>query len=241
MLEAGSESAASMLNIVLKYLSARPDIQEQAYQELRSTGSSQSPTLSFKFNAPYTTAIIREILRLIPSTSIGIPHYTTEDVEYEGKIIPKNTIVVINSWSLFRDESKDPTAGAFRPERWLKENDHPREPPDSDSDSGYSSCGREKYDSEETSQGVRSSVRNTSTFDVERYIWGAGRRICPGMHLAENSLWLAIAKIIWAYKIEPGIGQPKGGSSANDFGDSAYEEGRITIPKVFPLRFLPRS
>jgi cytochrome P450 len=35
------------------------------------------------------------------------------------------------------------------------------------------------------------------------YDFGAGRRICPGMHSAKQSLLLGLAKILWAFEIMP--------------------------------------
>jgi hypothetical protein len=29
------------------------------------------------------------------------------------------------------------------------------------------------------------------------------RRICPGIHVAERELWLAISRLLWAYDIRP--------------------------------------
>lgn len=43
--------------------------------------------------------------------------------------------------------------------------------------------------------------------------YGGGRRICPGMHLAERTLWQSMAKLLWAFEITPAsdpvTGQPK--------------------------------
>lgn len=33
--------------------------------------------------------------------------------------------------------------------------------------------------------------------------FGFGRRICPGMHLASNSLFINIARLLWAFDILP--------------------------------------
>lgn len=38
----------------------------------------------------------------------------------------------------------------------------------------------------------------------DHYGYGTGRRFCPGAHLAERNLFLAMAKILWAYKIKEG-------------------------------------
>ena len=45
--------------------------------------------------------------------------------------------------------------------------------------------------------------------DVNHFTFGAGRRICPGMYIAERSLFLAIAKILWAFEVRP-VRDPEG-------------------------------
>lgn len=46
-------------------------------------------------------------------------------------------------------------------------------------------------DAKEDSVGARS----------ELFTFGAGRRICPGQHLAERNLFLTISKILWTFDI----------------------------------------
>jgi hypothetical protein len=60
------------------------------------------------------------------------------------------------------------------------------------------------------------------------------------MHHAQNSLFIALAKTLWAYEIRAPLdlnGQPE----SIDTSDWAYEDGRFTVPRPFKLRFLPRS
>ena len=59
------------------------------------------------------------------------------------------------------------------------------------------------------------------------------------MHLAENSLFITIACIIWAFEILPPLENGKVG--VVDVSDSAYEDGANTLPKPSKLRFVPRS
>jgi len=33
----------------------------------------------------------------------------------------------------------------------------------------------------------------------DHYGYGAGRRLCPGIHLAERNLFVGIAKLLWAF------------------------------------------
>jgi Cytochrome P450 len=61
----------------------------------------------------------------------------------------------------------------------------------------------------------------------DHFSFGAGRRICPGAGLAENSLFITLARILWAFNIEA-IGEV----STDD-----YEDGSITCPRVFKAKF----
>jgi cytochrome P450 len=37
--------------------------------------------------------------------------------------------------------------------------------------------------------------------DRDHYSYGGGRRICPGMHVAERSLFIDIARLMWGFDI----------------------------------------
>ncbi|KAI5120722.1 hypothetical protein M0805_006428 [Coniferiporia weirii] len=73
--------------------------------------------------------------------------------------------------------------------------------------------------------------------DPASAVFGFGRRICPGRHFAEASLWLAIANILTVFDISPGLDAdgrevlPEGGFT----NDSTSE------PEKFDCRFLPRN
>jgi len=36
----------------------------------------------------------------------------------------------------------------------------------------------------------------------DHYAYGAGRRICVGIHIAERNLFINIAKLVWAFNFE---------------------------------------
>jgi cytochrome P450 len=38
------------------------------------------------------------------------------------------------------------------------------------------------------------------------WTFGFGRRACPARHLAANSVWIALARLIWAYDVTPAPG-----------------------------------
>ena len=35
------------------------------------------------------------------------------------------------------------------------------------------------------------------------FTFGAGRRVCPGFHVAERNLFIAISRILWGFNISP--------------------------------------
>jgi cytochrome P450 len=44
------------------------------------------------------------------------------------------------------------------------------------------------------------NLDGTLTGDTVSFVWGFGRRVCPGRHLAESSLWSAMACLLAVYK-----------------------------------------
>ncbi|KAH7350668.1 putative O-methylsterigmatocystin oxidoreductase [Rhexocercosporidium sp. MPI-PUGE-AT-0058] len=175
-------------------------------------GPSASPTFDHEDQLPYIRAMVKEILRIRPVTNIGTPHYTTADVTYKDYYIPKGTIVCIHTYALHLDASRYDAPYEFRPER--------------------------RYLHHPLKAGAYAS--HPDPYARDHFAFGGGRRICPGMHLAENSLFITLAKILWAFKIEPGL-NVDGTQQVMDTSDDAYELGSNTLPKPFKARFIPRD
>ncbi|KAF0319369.1 hypothetical protein GQ607_013337 [Colletotrichum asianum] len=212
MIEAGSETTSSALNSAILYLSAHPGVQDTANAELtKVVGDDRSPTFSDEADLPYIRAMGKEILRIRPVTNIGSPHYTTADIFYKDYFIPKNTVVAIPQYVLHYSSEKWDNPEAFDPSRYLS------------------------YPEKAGFYAAQGDAKGRDHFD-----FGGGRRICPGMHLAENSLFVTLAKILWAFKIEPAL-DPSGNQIPVDLSDDAYEPGVNTLPKPFKARFVPRN
>lgn len=77
--------------------------------------------------------------------------------------------------------------------------------------------------------------------DRDHYGYGSGRRTCPGIHLAERNLWLAMAKLLWAFKISPG--KDESGRTVTPDVDPAtgYCEGFLVCAYDFPAEFEVRG
>ncbi|RAQ67739.1 O-methylsterigmatocystin oxidoreductase, partial [Aspergillus flavus] len=74
----------------------------------------------------------------------------------------------------------------------------------------------------------------------DHFTFGAGRRICPGIHLAENGLFLAVANIIWAYEFKLPL-DDQGEEIPLDITDEGFMEGAIRVPKQYTVRILERN
>jgi cytochrome P450 len=138
----------------------------------------------------------------------GTPHASTEDDYYEGYYIPSGTTVLGNSWAINLNDEYYPDPHRFYPARFL------------------SPLGKTESKADTAEGKPHPSKSGHSSF-------GWGRRICPGADLAVNSLFIALAKILWAFDI-----RPKEGVIYNTF---AYTEGFNIRPKKFECEITVRS
>ncbi|KIJ14785.1 hypothetical protein PAXINDRAFT_99849 [Paxillus involutus ATCC 200175] len=73
--------------------------------------------------------------------------------------------------------------------------------------------------------------------DNIHYIYGFGRRICPGRHLADASQWIAVASILAVFQIR---------KAKNEHGEDVeivpqFSSGLVTRPAPFKCEIVPRS
>jgi cytochrome P450 len=175
---AGSDTTASTLCSAILALVTHPEALVIAHAEMESViGTSRTPTFDDEAKLPYIRALAKEVLRWRPVAVLGgTPHATTEDDNYEGWLIPRGTTVLGNSWAINLNDEYYPKPDLFNPARFLDEKD-PR------------------YVPELKGQKTHPAKAGHSSF-------GWGRRICPGADLAANSLFIALAKLIWSFDIQ---------------------------------------
>jgi cytochrome P450 len=76
-----------------------PDIQKKAQDEIdRVVGGNRLPSFADKSLLPYISCIVWECLRWNPVTPMAVPHFVTEDDEYDGYRIPKRSTIMANVW-----------------------------------------------------------------------------------------------------------------------------------------------
>ena len=181
--------------------------------------------------------IIKESHRWRPVTPLGVPHALAEgqlhlsrlrlksianitfpDDHLDGMLLPKGSAVILNVWGMHHDPKRWQEPEHFQPERFA---DFPALA------SVYAASGEgDKRD---------------------HFGYGAGRRICPGIHLAERNLFVAVAKLLWAFefsKLDGAVNDAsaeKGSSQGFLHGPKDYgchvrlrsEKKRETIMKEF--------
>ncbi|TVY84076.1 Cytochrome P450 monooxygenase yanC [Lachnellula suecica] len=176
---AGSDTTASTLCSAVLALVTHPDALKAAQAELDSViGVENVPTFEDEERLPYIRALAKEVLRWRPVAVLGgTPHATSEDDMYQGRYIPTGATILGNNWAINLNEEYYPNPQWFNPVRFLDEKD-PR------------------YLPELRGNKIHPAKAGHSSF-------GWGRRICPGAELAANSLFIALAKLVWAFDILP--------------------------------------
>jgi cytochrome P450 len=152
---------------------AYPETQARAQAELDAVvGRNRLPTFADYPHLPYIRAMVKEALRWRPIDPVGLPHRSTEDDWYNGMFIPKGTICIPNVWLLNRD-----------PEIYGE-------------DATEFNPARHLDANGELAPGP------VDTKEESHVTYGFGRRLCVGRHVANNSLFIDIAIVLWANKID---------------------------------------
>ncbi|EGN92782.1 hypothetical protein SERLA73DRAFT_116913 [Serpula lacrymans var. lacrymans S7.3] len=143
ILFAGHETTSNTLSFALWELARDPKVQNKLREEIRATelavhGHGDSQFTTADFNAmPYTTAFMKEVLRVHPVAYHSHRYATKDDVlplsrpitTNSGKVIhevpiPKGTRIVGSVVGYNRDKNIwGEDADVFDPERWLKPSD----------------------------------------------------------------------------------------------------------------------
>lgn len=219
---AGSDTTASTMCSAFLALVTHPETLKAAHAELdKVIGPDRTPTFDDEAQLPYIRAFCKEVLRWRPVAVLGgTPHASTEDDNYEGCYIPSGTTVLGNTWAINLNEEYYPNPHHFYPPRFLDEHIASR----NKSTAAGTSVSNEK----DVELGGRSHPNRAGHSS-----FGWGRRVCPGANLATNSLYIAMAKLLWAYDIQPIPGRK--------YDTFDYTEGFNIRPKPFECVIRVRS
>ncbi|KAI7866024.1 cytochrome P450 [Spinellus fusiger] len=231
LINAGTDTISVTLSWAFAYLSQYPEVQEKICNELDSfiKEHKRLPDFSERNHFPYMIAVQRELFRLFPPTPLGAPHvaeqdckhtkvinstwklnnYTVSIVIVSDYLVKKGTTLISNVYSIHQNPDYFSESDKFIPERFI-----------SNTSTFYASA-------------------NGNIANRDQYTFGWGRRICPGIYLAEIKLFLVYVSVWSQYIVEPKLdsnGKPEHGNVPDPVNG-----GFVMKPKPYEVRFIERS
>ncbi|KAG2354665.1 cytochrome P450 [Suillus spraguei] len=207
---AGFETTTSTLLVFLLAMVLYPEVQVKAHAEIdRVVGRDRLPCFDDRPLLPYVEAILRKTLRWYPVVPLGIANATTTSDIYKGYFIPKGQHHTVLS----------------------------KVANDSDYQGLAMTHDEMKYPSPDEFKPERFLHDDGSlTSDTMTLCFGWGRRMCVGRHLADASLWIAMASFLAVFSIHKAV---------DDQGIDIpvipnFTTGLTIHPKHFPCRIVPR-
>ena len=113
---AGQETTGSAFAWALHYLSQRPDVIDHIANEYtQATANGERPALDV---LPWTTAVVREVLRLSPP-AYAVERTPQEDVVIDGFDVKAGSLMVLSPFLCHRDADHWSAPDTFKPERFI--------------------------------------------------------------------------------------------------------------------------
>lgn len=213
LMEAGADTTAIVLMNFTMAMLLNPRVMRTGQEAVDAVvPENRLPMFEDLPNMNYINQTVKETMRWRAIINMGIPHSNPEPTEIHGYHIPKDSIIFGNVWSMQLDSSHYKDANTFYPER---------------------------YDGNRKS--TFESSMEADPMDRDHYVFGWGRRICPGIHLAEASVLLFAARLLWAFDITPAKDDNGNDIPVSCDPAKAYHNSIITNTKVFPLCLKLRS
>ncbi|WP_040695483.1 cytochrome P450 [Nodosilinea nodulosa] len=114
---AGHETTANALSWTWMLLSQNPQVWERLQNELDTALEGRSPTIDDLPQLPYTSAIIKESMRLYPPVSL-LGREAAEDTTVGDCQVPQGTVMLLSQWVMHRSPDYFEQADQFLPDRW---------------------------------------------------------------------------------------------------------------------------
>lgn len=121
---AGHETTALALTFALHLLGRHPDVQDRVREEVRVVLADGTPTAATAAALPWTTAVLKEAIRLYPSAPI-LGRLCVEEDELLGRRVPVGTNVVVVPWTIHRHPEFWADPLVFDPSRFTGEGTRP--------------------------------------------------------------------------------------------------------------------
>ncbi|KAF7302459.1 Cytochrome P450 [Mycena chlorophos] len=116
---AGADTAACASHNFILAMLLHPVVQARAQEELdRVLGRDRLARISDKAQLPFVMNVVWEVFRWAPPAPVAVPHRSRADVEFDGYVIPKDTMLLASLYSMSRDPAVYTSAEEFNPDRF---------------------------------------------------------------------------------------------------------------------------
>ncbi|KAI9274024.1 cytochrome P450 [Helicostylum pulchrum] len=206
LVAAGTDTVSISLQWNIAVMCRRPDIQKKVISEIDEfiKCNGRLPSFKERNHLPYCISVMKESMRFRSTIPLGLAHTAYEDLIIDGYMIPKNSILISSMDSMHMRQDIYPNPKKFEPERFMN------------------------------NLKTMQSAANGKLEERDHFNFGWGRRICPGIYLAETEIFLAFVQMFARCYIEPSTdGLP-------DI-DSAVNLGLTAAPVSYKVKFVKRA
>ncbi|THH30833.1 hypothetical protein EUX98_g3357 [Antrodiella citrinella] len=118
LITGGADTTVNTLSTFVLAMLLHPQVQEKAREEIdRVVGVDRLPSPTDWDDLPYVTSVLRETIRWHPAVPL-LTRSPIKDDLYNGYILPKDALIIVNYWAMLHNEEYFPDHEVFRPERW---------------------------------------------------------------------------------------------------------------------------
>ena len=122
MLGGGFDTLPGTLSWAMLHLSQSPEVVSKCRKEIEDVvGREDIVGLEHVKEMPYSMAVVYEIFRVASVAPLGLPHKTSEEVKIGDLIIPQDSMVMANLWSINNQPDLWKNAKEFCPDNFLQE------------------------------------------------------------------------------------------------------------------------
>ncbi|KAK2598866.1 hypothetical protein N8I77_012248 [Diaporthe amygdali] len=208
---AAMDTSANTIIGFIKAMVLFPHVQTRAQEELDSVvGIYRLPLWEDRPNLPYIRGVVEETLRWAPSPISGAVPHAAKEDD------------------TYRGKAI-PQGSIVMMNIWSLNHDRFENPRD--------------FDPRRLDPAITLTENNAISQDSSRrlhFTFGAGRRVCPGFHVAERNLFMAISRMLWTFNIEQK--RDVYGNLKSVDRDAVYpENGLIIRPADFECTISPRD
>ena len=83
------------------------------------------------------------------------------------------------------------------------------------------------------------AANNPDATKRDHFVFGAGRRRCQGMHIADRSIFLALSRMLWAFDFKKAVDPETLEEIVPDMDELV--DGIMSLPKPFKANLVPRN